>query len=468
MTVTRAMQSGVTALAANAAALSTISNNIANANTTGYKRVTTAFTNLVSGTSGTATYASNGVTAAVQQNMTARGELNAASSGYSLGIDGQGFFVTSDTSDAIDQGSSMLFTRDGSFTTDTNGFLRNAAGLYLQGWSADSSGNINPSSTDITQLGPINVSNIANTPEATTRVTFDANLDSSTPVSAAAATYDATDADFAMSTYDATADVGTKPDSTISMTVSDSLGQQHTVTMSLLKIGVDTATNTHRWAYEVWSPDVTDTGGLNQISTGELAFNSNGTLNTALSSTNGAAFSTDFTVAASNGTTSPRWDADFGAAGQTLALGLSGTGPVSEITQLAGDSTTSQMSANGTEFGLLTKVEIGVDGVVTAIYNNGNTRPLAQVALATFINANGLTPVSGNAFTVSSASGGFTLREPGEGGSGTLSPASLEASTVDLAQEFTGLITTQRAYSAASKIITTSDEMLQELLALKR
>ncbi|EGF91443.1 flagellar hook protein flgE [Asticcacaulis biprosthecium C19] len=474
MTINRAMQSGVTALAANASALSTISNNIANANTTGYKRVTTNFTNLVSGTSGTATYASNGVTAAVQQNMTARGELNAASSGYSLGIDGQGFFVTSDTSDAINQGSTMLFTRDGSFNTDTSGYLRNAAGLYLQGWQADSSGTVNPSSTDITRLGPINVANIANRAESTTRVSFDANLDSSTDISDAAAngTYDATSATAAMSVYDAAAGIGTKPDSTVSMTVSDSLGQQHTVTMSLLKRGTDAANNT-LWDYEVWSPDVTDTAGLAQLATGTLAFNPDGTLDLAASTTNDAtgapgAFTSDYTIGASNSTAAPRWNNSFGAAGQSLSMGLSGASPTSEITHLAGDSTTTRLTANGTEFGLLTKVEIDKDGIVTAIYNNGNTRTLAQVALATFINANGLTPISGNAFTVSSQSGGFTLREPGEGGAGNLAPAALEASTVDLAQEFTGLITTQRAYSAASKIITTSDEMLQELLALKR
>ncbi|ESQ91487.1 hypothetical protein ABAC460_05750 [Asticcacaulis sp. AC460] len=477
MTINRAMQSGVTALAANAAALSTISNNIANANTTGYKRVTTNFTNLVSGSSWQSTYASNGVTAAVQQDLTSRGELNNSTAGYSLGIDGQGFFVTSDTSAAINQGSSMLFTRDGSFSTDTDGYLRNAAGLYLEGWPADSSGNINPSSTDMTRLGPINVANIARQAESTTRVSFAANLDPSTDVSTAAAaggSYDPESATEAMSVYDATAGVGTKPDSTVSMTVSDSLGQQHTVTMSLLKMDPDPVTNTARWSYEVWSPDIIGSAtGPNQIATGILAFDSNGQLDIANSTTNDAtgapvAFTTDYAIGASNGTTTPRWGDSFVADDQTFSLSLSGTGATSQITQRAGDSTTTRMTANGTEFGLLTKVEIGKDGIVTAIYNNGNTRPLAQVALATFINANGLTPVSGNAFTVSSQSGGFTLREPGEGGSGNLSPETLEASTVDLAQEFTGLISTQRAYSAASKIITTSDEMLQELLALKR
>ncbi len=475
MSINRAMQSGVTALSANSAALATISNNIANSNTTGFKRVLTNYTDLVSGTSTKTMYGGNGVTTTTQQTLTDRGELNSSTAGYSLGIDGQGFFVTSDSSDAINAGSSLLFTRDGSFTTDTKGYLTNSAGLYLEGWMADTSGNIDTSSTDVTKLGPINVSNVSNTPVATTQATFTANIDSATPVSTAvtSGSYNAATAAGAMSTYDPATNTGTKPDSTISMNISDSLGQEHTVTMSLLKKGVDTTAGSPTlgetiWYYEVSSPDIADTAGLNQIASGTLAFDSNGKLDTANSTTNGAAFTTDFTIGASNSGTSPAWANNVGAAGQSFGLGLSGAAPVSTLTQLAGDSTTTAMSANGTEFGALTKVEIGSDGVVTAIYNNGDTRKLAQVALATFVNANGLTPVSGNAFQVSTASGGFSLKAPGLGGAGELQPDTLEASTVDLAQEFTGLITTQRAYSAASKIITTADQMLQELLSIKQ
>lgn len=475
MSINRAMQSGVTALAANSAALATISNNIANSNTTGFKRVLTNYTDLVSGTSTKAMYGGNGVTTATQQTLTDRGELNSSTAGYSLGIDGQGFFVTSDTADAVTAGSTLLFTRDGSFTTDTEGYLTNAAGLYLEGWTADSSGNLDTSSTDRTKLGPINVANLANAPEATTRATFKANIDSATPISTAvtAGTYDATTAAGSMASYNAATNTGTKPDSTISMVVSDSLGQPHTVTMSLLKQGVDTTAGSPTlgetlWAYEISSDDITSTNGLGQIATGTLAFGTDGALDKTNSTTNGGAFDTSFAIGASNSGASPAWNNAIGAAGQTLSLGLSGPASTSMISQLAGDSTTTAMNTNGTEFGSLTKVEIGNDGKVTAIYNNGDTRVLAQVALATFINANGLTPVSGNAFTVSTASGDFTLRAPGEGGAGNLQPDTLEASTVDLAQEFTGLITTQRAYSAASKIITTADDMLQELLAIKR
>ena len=474
MSITRAMQSGVTALQANSAALSVISNNIANSNTTGYKRVTTNFTDLVSGASTAQNYGGDGVTNVSQQSLNTTGELNSSTTGYSLGIDGQGFFVTSNNSDPIAAGSSMLFTRDGSFNTDTKGYLKNAAGLYLEGWPADSAGNVTQSSTDITKLAPINVTDLANQASATDKVTFTSNIDSGTPVSTGAATYD--HATSPMSTYSTTNASSTKPDSTISMTVSDSMGNAHTVTVSMLNLGVDTnsANTTYGktlWAYEVSSPDIDDGNSTNQISYGTLAFNSDGSLDTTLSSTEGGAFNTTLSIKASNNaltTTTPKWNDSIGAEAQTVSLGLSGTSPASTITQKAGDSTTTAMTANGTEFGTLTKVEIGDNGDVNAIYNNGDKRRIAQVALATFINANGLTPVSGNAFDVSTSSGVFSLKTPGDGGSGKLASDTLEASTVDLAQEFTGLITTQRAYSAASKIITTADQMLQELLQLKQ
>ena len=470
MSINRAMQSGVTALQANSAALSVISNNIANSNTTGYKRVTTNFTDLVSGTSTQQNYGGNGVSNVSQQSLNTTGELNASTTGYSLGIDGQGFFVTSDKSDPVTAGSSMLFTRDGSFSTDTNGYLKNAAGLYLEGWPADSAGNVTASSTDITKLAPINVTALANQTSATDKVVFTSNIDAGTPVSAGAATYDATAASSAMSTYNATSGIGTKPDSTISMTISDSLGNAHTVTTSLLQKGVNSVTGESEWYYEVSSPDIDDGNGTNQLASGILSFDSAGKLDLGKSTNADGSkpLSTDYTIGASTAATGTHWNASFGAASQDIALGLSNPSPTSTITQLAGDSTTTAMSANGTEFGTLTKVEVGDNGDVNAIYNNGDKRRIAQVALATFINANGLTPISGNAFQVSTSSGVFSLKAPGEGGSGKLSPDTLEASTVDLAQEFTGLITTQRAYSAASKIITTADQMLQELLQLKQ
>jgi len=123
---------------------------------------------------------------------------------------------------------------------------------------------------------------------------------------------------------------------------------------------------------------------------------------------------------------------------------------------------------NGTAFGNLSEVKIDDNGFVTAIFDNGVTRKIAQIALATFPSPDSLTESSGNAFRVSQGSGTYNLKAAGSGGAGTIGSSQLEASTVDLSAEFTGLITTQRAYSASSKIITTADEMLAELISIKR
>ena len=123
---------------------------------------------------------------------------------------------------------------------------------------------------------------------------------------------------------------------------------------------------------------------------------------------------------------------------------------------------------NGTAFGNLAEVKIDDAGFVTAIFDNGVTRQIAQIALATFPSPDSLTQTSGNAYRVSQGSGTFNLKAAGTGGAGLIGSSQLEASTVDLSAEFTGLITTQRAYSASSKIITTADEMLAELISIKR
>ncbi|MGA9659901.1 MAG: flagellar hook-basal body complex protein [Asticcacaulis sp.] len=478
MSINSAMQSGVTALAANSTALATISNNIANSNTTGFKRILTNFTDLVSGTSAKSSYASGGVVAVNRQTVTNQGELNNNTLGYSLGIEGQGFFVVSDQPTDVTSATALLFTRDGSFTPDTSGNLVNAGGFYLEGWPADSSGNINISATDANMLAPINVTAITNKAEATTALNFVANVDPATTqkdatkviAPATAMTYDPASTTTAMSVYDASTGTGTRPDSTISATISDSLGQQHTVTISLLKGNVSTTAPTSgetEWYYEISGSDIDDGAGLHQLGKGSVFFDPDGKLD--LTNSTGQ-LKTGVTLAGADATgtpAAPAWNVATGAKGQDLTFGFGAAG-TSALSQTKGDSTTVSVKANGTEFGSLSKVEIGKDGIVTAIYSNGNTRTLAQVAMATFLNANGLTPVTGNAYAVSTDSGAYLLKQPGQGGAGTLNPDTLEASTVDLAQEFTGLITTQRAYSAASKIVTTADEMLQELLAIKR
>lgn len=138
------------------------------------------------------------------------------------------------------------------------------------------------------------------------------------------------------------------------------------------------------------------------------------------------------------------------------------------LTQLSGNFQLNYLQQNGAKFGNFAGVTIGTDGIVTALFDNGVTRPVYMIPVATFTNPNGLQSLSGNVWIATDFSGNPTLREAGDAGAGQINSAALEASTVDLGEEFTRMITTQRAYSSAAKVITTSDEMLDELLRIKR
>ena len=205
-----------------------------------------------------------------------------------------------------------------------------------------------------------------------------------------------------------------------------------------------------------------------QLGTGTLAFTPSGQLDPTattgvLSGSNPALVIGASGTAPAAGATS--WASGLGIAGQSIGLNL-GVAP-GGMTQFASDSVESTTN-NGVNYGNLSGVTIDQQGFVTTTYDNGVTRKIAQVALATFPNADGLKAVSGDAYQVSLQSGAYDLKTPGEGGAGDVQANNLENSTVDLSTEFTGLITTQRAYSASSKIITTTDEMLQDLIDIKR
>ena len=150
----------------------------------------------------------------------------------------------------------------------------------------------------------------------------------------------------------------------------------------------------------------------------------------------------------------------------TMNVGVAGT--LEGLTQFSGQYLVSQIEQDGVQFGSFTGVQIEESGIVTALFDNGRTLPIFQVPLATFANANGLLSRTGNVYSETTQSGQFFLRAPTSGGAGQIESGALEASTVDLATEFTDMIITQRAYSASAKIITTADEMLDELVRIKR
>ena len=471
MTINSAMLAGVTGLVSNSSALAAISDNIANANTVGYKRVGTSFSSLVNTGSATA-YTAGGVTTHTSDNVSQQGTLQSSSSATDLAISGNGFFVTTGKSAGVTAGDPRYFTRAGSFTIDQQGYLKNAAGLYLQGWTADANGNVTPDSANLSSLQTINILDVANTATASTAGTIKGNLDADQAVNPATAIYNpdvnpATTPAVAVNMAEYANDplTGVKPDFSITMPVSDSKGGQRNLVVDFLRSPV-----ANQWYAEIRADPAnavqTDPNlapGL--IASGVVAFNPDGSMDTANTTfpANVSIGSSSATApAAGSGEAGVQWAQGLGIVQQNIALSLTG------ISQFSAVSNVSSVSTNGTAFGSMSGVSIDDHGYVTAIYDNGSTRRIAQVAIATFPNADGLKQVTGNAYQTSLESGSFTLKTAGSAGTGSIAPSSLEASTVDLSSEFTGLITTQRAYSASSKIITTADQMLQELLTIIR
>ena len=473
MSLNSAMQTGVSGLNANSAALATVSNNIANVNTVGYKQSETDFETLVTGTGADAAANSGGVLAQNRQLVDQQGELTQTDSPLDLAISGQGFFVTTTQATNVTPTDPRLFTRAGSFTVNNQGYLVNSAGLVLQGWPADANCVIQPNPSSLTSLQSINVSQVGGAVSPTSTVGVNANVDSAQAVSAAAAAAPAgagaySPAGNSMAMWESNNATGVQPDYSIQVPISDSQGGQHNVQLDLLK-----SSTPNQWYAEliaVPASDVTTGAGLanGQIATGMIAFTPTGQIdpaNTTIFNAANPSITLGASAAGAPGAGQVNWASTLGIAAQTVTLNLSGgSGSTGGLTQLDSQSNTQSITTNGTQFGNLTNVEIDKNGIVTAVFSNGVTRSLAQVAIATFPDPDGLTPVTGDAFQVSQNSGTYTLEQPNQGGAGTIDPSTLESSTVDLSSQLTQLITSQSAYSASSKIITTANQMMQTLL----
>jgi flagellar hook protein FlgE len=476
MSLNSAMQTGVSGLVANSAALATISNNIANVDTVGYKQSETNFETLVTGTGPQAAANSGGVFASNLQLIDQQGQMTQTSSPLDLAISGQGFFVTTTQASNVSPTDPRLFTRAGSFTVNNQGYLVNAAGLVLQGWPANANGVISPNPSSLTSLQSINVSQVGGAVSPTTTVGINANLNSSQAVSTAAAAAGTTPAGAgaydpatnSMAMWNVNNATGVQPDYSIQVPISDSQGGQHNVQLDLLK-----SSTPNEWYAElvaVPASDVTDGSGLSdgQIATGMISFTSTGQINPAGTTIFNAAnpsITLGASSAAAPGAGQVNWASSLGIAAQNITLSLAGgSGGAGGLTQLDSANATQSITTDGTEFGNLTNVEINASGIVTAVFSNGVTRSLAQVAIATFPDPDGLTAVNGDAFQVSQNSGTYTLDQPSTGAAGTIDPSTLESSTVDLSSQLTDLITSQSAYSASSKIITTADQMMTTLL----
>jgi flagellar hook protein FlgE len=416
MSLSGALSSAISGLAAQSTALSMISDNISNADTTGYKTTSASFEDLVTASSSSTAYSSGGVSVSALANITQQGLLSETTTATNVAIQGSGFFVTTD---ALSSGTTY-YTRNGGFTTDSSGYLVNN-GYYLEGWPTDASGNIVGSESAST-LQPIDTQAAASSASASTETTFDLNLPS-----------DATSG----STF------------TSSMTVYDSLGNPSSIQVTWTK----TATNT--WTGSFADPTSTsDTStAIGNITSGSpvtLNFNSDGTLSSTSPSP------------ASLGVT---WD--DGSAASTVSLNMSA------VTQDASNETTpsvdvTSINSDGYAYGTLSSISVGKNGLVDATYSNGQTIPIYQIAVATFTAPDQLSANSDGMYSATADSGNATLQTAGTNGAGTIYGSELESSTTDTSGQFSNMISAQQAYSAASQVITTVDKMYDTLMEAMR
>ena len=310
-------------------------------------------------------------------------------------------------------------------------------------------------------MNSINVKNLGSAVAPTTDIGVSANLNKGGVVSAGEAAYNNATA-ASMTDYATDPLTGTKPDFVIEANVIDSTGGSRKVAIALLK---DDSANPNSWHAEIYSiptTDVTTGGRPGQLTRGDVKFNQDGTIDLTTTTLFGAAGAAAQLVLDASGTAAtPRWSNSLGIAAQTLDFDLS------KVSQYTAPSTVNAISSNGAGVGNIVSIDVDDEGIVSAIYDNSQIRQIAKVGIATFPNADGLQAISGNAYRSSLPAGQLTVKEAGVGGAGRISPSSLEASTVDLSAEFTGLIQTQKAYSASSNIITTADQMLEELINIK-
>jgi flagellar hook protein FlgE len=451
MSIYTALRAGVSGLTANSSALAVISDNIANVNTVGYKRGGVDFSALVNAQNSNTTYNAGGVLPITSQQISLQGSLEQSRSPTDMAISGDGFFIVSTNTQQLQNGGSVLFTRAGSFTVDAEGYMVNAQGLYLQGWPVGSDGSVTSSPTSLSAIQPVNIAGVGGLAEPTELVTINANLNSGQ--TAFAGTYDP-DNPGDMARGDIT------PQFESSLEVYDSLGQPRTIAFGYIKLGPNS------WAVEAYArPDASITDGTTSgdihegglLAAGVIEFNSDGTVNTITGPGGGSLvedISGEFTI---------NWDASTGAAAQDITIDLA-----QGMSQNANSFGVTSVTADGVPPGDLVGLVLQGDGMLTAQFSNGRARALYQIPLATFLNPNGLKADTGGSFRTTLDSGLYNINASNAGGAGRIVSGALEASNVDLAAEFTNLITTQRAYSAASRIITTADQMLEELLMIKR
>jgi len=407
----------LTGLNADKTALDVVGNNLANLNTVGFKDVSTQFTDLIAQAIGQGTsQVGEGVSAPITERQFLQGSIQLTSGAFDAAIQGNGFFVVRNTA------GSTLYTRAGNFQLAADGTLLSATGDKVQGWSAVN-GVLNTSGATGNIVVPTNA---LVTPSASTQFTLNANLNSDAVVGDPTGTFSSP------------------------IQVVDSLGSTHTLTVTYTKTGPNA------WSFNITIPGQDLSSGKagvpSSVAKGNLTFNAQGQLTAPAPPAPVAVAITGLTDGAAD--LNVNWNLYSNGAGN--------------ITQFASASALSASTQDGVAAAQLTRVGLDTNGQVIAHYSNGSSLVVAQVALAGISNPDTMVAVGNNNFQVSARTATPVVGVAGTGPRGTIQGGALESSTVDIAQEFTNLIVYQRAYQANSRVISTSDQILQDLISLIR
>ena len=404
-------------LSANSTAIDIVGNNLANLNTTGYKADAVEFQDLMSqqlGSSSTG-QVGLGVGSAESVRQFTQGSVTQTTGAFDAAIQGSGFFVVRDSS------QQLLYTRAGNFTLDPTGHLQTATGDNVQGWNA-TAGVVNPNSAVSDIVVPLNGVTPAT---ATKNMSATVNLSASATVAGKDGTYSAP------------------------IQVVDAQGGTHTLTVTFTK------SDANKWDYAITIPDAdVKTPSATPLAKGTLTFDGTGQLSDPPVATGSVAV----TIAGL---------AD-GASDLTVNWNLYNESGGAMVTQFAQSSGVSATSEDGTPAGQITKVGISNGGLLVATYSNGQSATVGQIALASIENPGSLLAVGNNNLQPTAATSAPAIGAASSGGRGQIVGQSLEGSTVDIATEFTNLITFQRSYQANSRVITTADQMTQDLIGLIR
>jgi flagellar hook protein FlgE len=433
MSISSSLSAGVVGLASHATRLATISDNIANSQTPGYKRVEANFHSMVV-TSGGGTYTAGGVRTTTQRYIDQDSAITTTSNSTDLAVSGRGFLPVAQATEVLagSETPQMFLTTTGSFRTDANGYLRTASGQMLLGWPANLDGSIpNYPRATSEALEPVRINVNQFSGEPTTRIELGINLPATETENGALG-----------------------DPLTQSIEYYDNLGRAETLEFSFTPVVPATGTS-NQWSLEI--VDSADPATI--IGQYDLEFDDARTLGGTLLNVGDVTGGPYDAATGILTITAPSGPIDINIGRPGLNEGLS---------QLSDIFAPFNISRDGAPVGKVTSVEVDETGLVNAFYDTGTTRTLYQVPLVDIPNPNGMAAAGSQLYMPTPESGSFFLWDAGNGSTGDILSFALEESATDIANELTELIRTQRAYSSNAKVIQTVDEMLQEATNIKR